>query len=127
MIGTRGTLKHIQTHIHHVPVMFCPVCERVDVHYLAKEEYELLADYACNDGTMELDFNDYMALKKEVLLENCVNHEDEEPLGAVSNQIDMALDLLQFAGQIKDYAWQYMLKKRLHILNNRRNKLLQKQ
>ncbi|MEF2243519.1 MULTISPECIES: hypothetical protein [unclassified Paenibacillus] len=126
MLGTRGTLKHLQTHIHHVPVLFCPVCQRVDIHYLAKGDYELLADFAQGDGAVEVDFNDYIEQSQEELLENCVNHEDEDAMEVVRSQIDMALDLLQFAYQIEDSSWQYMLKRRLRALNARRNKLLQK-
>ena len=126
MLGTRGTLKHLQTHIHNVPVLFCPVCERVDIHYLIKADYELLADFAQGDGTFEIDFNDYIEQSKEELLENCVNYEDEDAMEVVRSQIDMALDLLQFSYQIKDSSWQYMLKRRLQSLNIRRNKLLQK-
>jgi hypothetical protein len=52
-----------------------------------------------------------------------VNHEDEDPMEIVLNQIDMALDLLAFAKQIGDQEWEEQLKRRLVALNNRRNKL----
>ncbi|GKU75902.1 hypothetical protein [Paenibacillus sp. L3-i20] len=124
MIGTKGTLKHYRTHIHNVPILFCPVCHQVDIHYLAQQEYDILADYAHGDGAAEVDFVDYVEQEDHELLENCVNHENEEPLEVVRNQIDMALDLLAFAKQIDDKEWQLVLKKRLGILNSRRNKLM---
>ncbi|MBH5317373.1 hypothetical protein I6N90_06040 [Paenibacillus sp. GSMTC-2017] len=124
MIGTRGTLKHFRTHIHNVPILFCPVCHRVDVHYLAQHEYDILAEYAHGDGAAEVDFVDYVEQEEQVLLENCVNHENEEPIEVVRSQIDMGLDLLGFAKQIDDKDWQLVLKKRLGILNSRRNKLM---
>jgi len=126
MIGTKGTLKHIRTHIHNVPIMFCPVCHRVDIHYLIENEYEILAEYAHGDGAAEVDFQEYVEQEGKALLENCVNHENEDPMDVVHSQIDMALDLLSFAKQIEDTEWQLALKKRLGMLNNRRNKLRQR-
>jgi len=127
MIGTKGTLKYIRTHIHNVPIMFCPVCHRVEVHHLAQNEYEILSEYAHGDGAYEVDFTEYVDSKKsDELFENCVNHEDEEPLDIVLNQIDMSLDLLTFSKLIEDEEWETQLKKRLHILSQRRNKLRQK-
>ncbi|MBJ6360527.1 hypothetical protein ACFOQM_04260 [Paenibacillus sp. GCM10012307] len=123
MIGTKGTLKHYRTHIHNVPILFCPVCHRVDVHYLIENEYEILAEYAHGDGASEVDFHDYVDKEGILLLENCVNHEEEEPMEVAHNQIDMALDLLSFAKQIGDEEWQKQLKRRLGVLNQRRNKL----
>lgn len=126
MIGTKGTLKHFRTHIHNVPIMFCPVCHRVDIHYLVENEYEILAEYAHGDGAAEVDFQEYVEQEGKALLENCVNHENEDPMDVVHSQIDMALDLLSFAKQIEDTDWQLILKKRLGMLNNRRNKLRQR-
>ncbi|OBZ12182.1 MULTISPECIES: hypothetical protein [Bacillales] len=126
MIGTKGTLKHFRTHIHNVPIMFCPVCHRVDIHYLIENEYEILAEYAHGDGAAEVDFQEYVEQEGKALLENCVNNENEDPMDVVHSQIDMALDLLSFAKQIEDTEWQLVLKKRLGMLNNRRNKLRQR-
>lgn len=123
MIGTKGTLKHYRTHIHNVPILFCPVCHRIEIHYLAENEYEILADYAHGDGASEVDFEDYVDQDGTLLLENCVNHENEDPMDVVVSQIDMALDLLSFAKESGDMDWQDELKKRLRILNVRRNKL----
>jgi len=126
MIGTKGTLKHFRTHIHNVPIVFCPVCHRVDIHYLVENEYEILAEYAHGDGAVEVDFQEYVVQEGKALLENCVNHENEDPMDVVYSQIDMALDLLSFAKQIDDMDWQIVLKKRLGMLNKRRNKLRQR-
>ncbi len=124
MLGTRGTLKHIHTHIHNVPILFCPVCHQVGVHYLVESEYELLAEYAHGDGALEVDFQDYIDHKPaESLFENCVNNDQEDPLVIVRNQIDMALDLLTMAKGISDAEWEDQLKKRLVVLVQRKNKL----
>jgi hypothetical protein len=125
MIGTRGTLKHIRTRIHNVPILFCPVCHRTEVHYLVEKEYEILAEYAHGDGASEVDFQEYVDEKNDRdLFENCVNHEDEDPLDVVRSQIDMGLDLLSVAKTIGDAEWEEQLKKRLQLLSNRKNKLL---
>ncbi len=126
MIGTNGTLKHFRTHIHNVPILFCPVCHRVEIHHMIENEYEILAEYAHGDGASEVDFIEYVEQEEKVLFENCVNNENEDPMDVVSSQIDMALDLLCFSKQISDEAWESELKKRLGVLNQRRNKLRQR-
>ena len=126
MIGTKGTLKHYRTRIHNVPILFCPVCHRVEVHYLVENEYEILAEYAHSDGASEVDFHDYVDESDKALHENCVNHESEEPMQVVQNQIDIALDLLSFAKQIEDEEWERQLKRRLGALSRRKHKLKQK-
>lgn len=127
MIGTRGTLKHLRTQIHNVPLLFCPVCHNVEVHYLVENEYEILAEYAHADGAAEVDFQEYVGSKEnQRLFENCVNHENEDPLEIVKNQIDMALDLMIVANQFHDDEWETQLKKRLRVLSQRRGKLMMK-
>lgn len=127
MIGTKGTLKHIRTQVHNVPLLFCPVCYRIEVHYLIQNEYEILAEYAHGDGAAEVDFQEYVEAKESSkLFENCVNHENEDPMDIVRNQIDMALDLLIVAKQFLDEEWQTQLKKRLEVLSQRRAKLRNK-
>lgn len=127
MIGTKGTLKHVNTYIHNVPLLFCPVCHRIEVHYLMRSEYEILAEYAHGDNAPEVDFQDYVDDRhNDSLFENCVNHEDEDPMDVVRNQIDIALDLLIIAKQMNDSEWDSQLKKRLSVLSRRRNKLKEK-
>lgn len=126
-IGTRGTLRHDRTHIHNVPLLFCPVCHNVEVHYLIQHEYEILAEYAYSDGAYELDFEDYLESKdKDQLAQNCVNHENEDPLDVVETQIDMALDLMSVATSIQDEEWKEQLKKRLAVLVKRKERLTRK-
>lgn len=128
MIGTRGTLKHDETHIHNVPLLFCPVCHRTKVHFLVENEFEILAEFANGDGAREVDFADYVDVAdQQWLYENCVSSaEYEEPLDVMRTQIDMALDLLTIARQMGDVLWQEQLKKRLKVLSERRDKLKQR-
>lgn len=127
MIGTRGTLKHYRTKIFNVPLLYCLVCHKVEVHYLIESEYEILAEYAHGDGAQEVDFLEYVDEKHLThLYDNCVNHEHEDPEDVVKNQIDLALDLLMFAKGIQDEEWEQALKKRLHALSDRKRKLMQR-
>lgn len=123
MIGTKGTLKHYRTRIHNVPIMFCPVCHRIEVHYLVENEYEILAEYAHGDGASEVDFQDYVDESNKALHENCINNEEEDPMQIVQSQIDTSLDLLSFAKELNDTEWEQQLKKRLIVLSQRRHKL----
>lgn len=125
MIGTRGTLRHIRTRIQNVPLLFCPVCHRVEVHYLIEHEYEILAEYAHSDGAVDINFEDYVDVKHtSELYDNCVNDEEEAPLSIIRNQIDMALDLLPVARSIQDSQWEEQLKTRLKVLSQRYTRLV---
>lgn len=127
MIGSKGTLKHSGTEVHNVPLLFCPVCKRVEVHQEIVSEYEILAEYAHGDGAVDVDFSDVIDENRvEQLYENCVNHEKENPLDIAATQIDMALDLMMFARQLKDYEWESQLQHRLRVLSDQRIKLLRK-
>lgn len=124
MIGTKGTLRHLRSHIHNVPILFCPVCHQIEVHYRVENEYEILAEYAVGDEASEVDFQEYIHPMDEAnLFENCVNLESEEPLAILQTQIDMALDLMMIARQIRDEDWIDQLKCRLSVLSQRRAKL----
>ncbi|MNO74406.1 hypothetical protein D3C76_654040 [compost metagenome] len=126
MLGAKGTLKHYRTQVHNVPLLICPVCHRVEVHYRVEHEYEIMAEYAHSDGMTEIDFQDFVMEDDESIFRNCVNLEDDDPLDLVRNQIDMALDLLTVAKQIGDTKWEYELKKRLAVMSRRKSKLIQK-
>lgn len=121
MIGTTGTMKHYRTQIHNVPLLFCPVCQHAIVHYLVESEFEILTEYAYADGAEQLDFNEFVDEQHlKHLNESCVNHEEEEPLDVIRNQIDLALDLLLFAKQLKDKEWEQALKQRLRVFSQRK-------
>ncbi|ODP28864.1 hypothetical protein PTI45_01840 [Paenibacillus nuruki] len=126
MIGTKGTLKHFRTQVHNVPLLVCPVCERVEVHYKVESEYEILAEYAHGDGTPEIDFQDYVMEDEATMFENCVNMEEDDPMTMVQSQIDMGLDLLAVAKKINDEQWERDLKRRLAVMSLRRSRLQHK-
>lgn len=127
MIATEGTLRHKKTYIHHVPLLFCPVCHQVEVHYMLEEEYDILAEYADGDGATEVNFQDYVDVAGlEHLYENCISNEDEEPEEVIRIQIDMALDLLSVAKALSDAEWEAQLKTRLSVLSKRRMKIRQR-
>lgn len=123
MIGTQGMLRHFQTYIRNVPILFCPVCRRVMVNPLIENEYELLAEYAYADGALEVDFAHHVKKDHETMFANCVHTELDRPQDIMAGQIDSALDLLAFASQIGDLRWMEQLKQRLRILSGRQVKL----
>ncbi|MBD8498745.1 MULTISPECIES: hypothetical protein [Paenibacillus] len=124
MIGTQGSLQHYRTRIHNVPLLLCPVCQRIEVHYLVENEYEIVADYAQTDGAEEVDFQEYVVQDESRIFENCVNHEDEDPLDIVRSQIDVSLDLLALAKQWDDKPWELQLKRRLALMSRRKAQLM---
>ena len=126
MLGTKGTLKHYRTQVHNVPLLFCPVCHRVEVHHLVENEYEILAEYAHGDGTTEVDFQDYVMEDEEDIFSNVVNRESEDALEVVQSQIDISLDLLAVAKWMEDEKWQGELKRRLAVMSQRLLRLQQK-
>ncbi|CAH1206851.1 MULTISPECIES: hypothetical protein [Paenibacillus] len=123
MVGTKGTLKHYRTQVHNVPLLFCPVCHRVEVHYKVENEYEILAEYAHGDGASEIDFQDYVTEDEDAIFENCISRESEDALVIVQRQIDMSLDLLRLAKEMKDEKWESELKRRLAVMSQRRLKI----
>nr|WP_154895878.1 hypothetical protein [Paenibacillus xylanexedens] len=123
MVGTKGTLKHYRTQVHNVPLLFCPVCHRVEVHYKVENEYEILAEYAHGDGASEIDFQDYVTEDEDAIFENCINRESEDAMVIVQRQIDMSLDLLRLAKEMKDEKWESELKRRLAVMSQRRLKI----
>ncbi|WP_040950431.1 hypothetical protein [Gorillibacterium massiliense] len=123
MIGTRGTLKHMHTSLKNVPLLFCPVCKRSEVHHLIRSEFEILAEYATGEGIPEVNFSDYIRGKKlEDLFENCSSREQEDPLQLLTSQIDMSLDLLMVAKDMQDRHWERQLYERLQVLSYQREK-----
>ncbi|WP_223067864.1 hypothetical protein [Paenibacillus caui] len=123
MVGTKGTLKHYRTQVHNVPLLLCPVCHRVEVHYKVENEYEILAEYAHADGATEIDFSDFVTEDDESIFVNCVNDEREDPLDIVKRQIDSSLDLLMVAKHIGDEKWESELKLRLAFMSRRKTRL----
>lgn len=123
MIGTKGTLTHYRTQVHNVPLLYCPVCQRIEVHYKVEGEYEILAEYAHGDGESEIDFQDYVLEDDEEIFANCVSIDSDNKMEAVRNQIDLSLDLLGVAKQMEDKRWQIELKRRLAVMSQKLEKL----
>lgn len=124
MIGAFGSLRHYKTQIHNVPILYCPVCNRIDVHSDISEEYELLSEYAHEDFAPEVDFRDFVSnetMKK--VFENCISIDHGNISEVLHSQIDNALDLLAVAKQLEDQDWEKTLKHRLKKLSRRLKRL----
>ncbi|GAA0369009.1 hypothetical protein [Bacillus horti] len=123
MLGTMGSLQHKKTYIHQVPILYCPICQSVEVHPKIKDDYEILADYAQSDQAPEIYFDDYVDLKDmSEIFADCIDVEEMPMIGIIKSQIDQALDLLSVAKKLKDKEWERDLFHRLHVLSDRLKK-----
>jgi hypothetical protein len=123
MIGALGSLRNHKTYINNVPILHCPVCNRIDVHPRVEEEYEILTEYAQTDDAPEIDFQEYVNSESlKDIFENCTVLDEGNIDQVFRQQIDSALDLLMVAKSIKDREWEETLKKRLNRLSERLSK-----
>lgn len=128
MIGTVGAIRSERVVVHQVPLLFCPICHRVDIHFTIKEEFDLLVDYARGDGATHVNFNDYVDCgDQEAMMENCISVEESNPEQLYREQIDNALDLLGVAKQLQDLDWETALKGRLKVLSRRLERYRQRE
>jgi len=120
MLGSFGTVRHQQTLVHNVPILFCPVCNRIDVHPAIEGEFEILVEYAQGDQAREVDFSDFVSVDNlPDLFENCTMTDDGNYADVLRQQIDIALDLLSVAKALADHEWHAALKMRLQHLSQR--------
>ncbi|WP_139490579.1 hypothetical protein [Brevibacillus dissolubilis] len=123
MLGSFGTLRHYKTLVHNVPIVYCPVCDRMDVHPAVEGEFEILVEYAQGDNASEVDFSDFVNIDHmPELFENCSMTDQGNYDEVLKHQIDIALDLLGVAKQINNEDWQLELKDRLQKLSERLRK-----
>jgi len=121
MIGSIGSIRHDKTLVHKVPIMFCPVCDRVEVHPAIEGEYEILVEYAQGDRVAEVDFDEFVSVDNiSELFENCtMTDEGTNFADLMKQQIDIALDLLVVAKELHDDEWRDTLMFRLRRLSER--------
>lgn len=121
-VGAIQMYKHKNVSVSHVPVLYCPVCKDVEPHPKIKENLNFIVDMAIDDNIHELDLEYYLDLKEyEDLFENCSTVQNDGKGSVMKSQIDISLDLLSFARQIKDIEWEKTLKRRLEILSKQVN------
>ncbi|OYD07490.1 hypothetical protein [Paludifilum halophilum] len=120
MVGAVGTLRQGSTLVHNVPLLYCPVCHRVEVHQAVQDEFDLLLEYAREDGAREVNLRDEVDEEMiEEWKETCTSFQQGQPETVLREQIDMALDLMGVAKQIHDEEWERALKNRLQIMSDR--------
>lgn len=128
MIGTIGAIRSDRVVVHRVPIVFCPICRSVEIHYAVREEFDLLVDYAQGDGAHHVNFDDFVDCAHVVeMMEDCVSVEEGEPEQLYRTQIDNALDLLGVAKRLGDVRWEHSLKKRLSVLSRRLQRYTQRE
>lgn len=121
MIGTIGSVRHQRTVVRNVPILYCPVCDRIEVHPKIEGEYEILVEYAYGDHAPEVDFHDFVNAEQYAdLFANCSMIDEGGSIGdTLRQQIDIALDLLGVAKALQDEEWRNALKDRLQRLSER--------
>lgn len=121
MIGSFGSVRHYKTMVHHVPIMYCPVCDRIEVLPAISGEYEILVEYAQGDNAPEVDFREFVNVDHIAnIFENCVMIDEGNNFGEIlKQQIDLSLDLLGTAKMLEDDGWKKMLNDRLVKLTER--------
>lgn len=125
MVGAIGTMRHGNTYVHNLPMLVCPVCHQVEVHHAVMEEFDILMEYAESDAAREVDFAEYIdPSRMEEIFENCISCVSDDPQHILEVQIDMALDLLLVAKQLQDAEWEWILKKRLKVLSEKKQTML---
>ncbi|MDT3415817.1 hypothetical protein QO009_001683 [Brevibacillus aydinogluensis] len=121
MVGSIGTVRHYKTVVQNVPILFCPVCDRIEVHPAIEGEYEILVEYAQGDNAPEVDFADFVSVDNtSELFENCSMTDEAASFADVlKQQIDISLDLLGVAKELNDDDWRETLMLRLKRLSER--------
>lgn len=123
-IGMIGTLRQQSVLVHHVPLVYCPVCHDVKLHPAVSEEFELVVDYAKEDRVKETTLRE--KITPEMIAEwkeYGVSFQETEDMEMIlREQIDHSLDLLRVSKVLEDQEWGEELKARLKVLTERLKK-----
>lgn len=121
-IGSIASIKYRRVLVHHVPILFCPVCESVEPHPKIQENLDLVITIAHHDGLSEVDFNHYIhLLNYDKIFEDISTVSNGNWDKVIQSQIDIALDLLSVAAFLKDKKWEEDLKNRLIELSKKKD------
>ena len=124
MIGAIGSLRKHSVFVHNVPLLYCPVCHEIEVHPAIKEEFELVVQYAVEDGVKETTLRE--KIDPELIAEwkeYCISFQEGDLEPILREQIDHSLDLLSATKQLGDQEWGEELKNRLKVLTARLKRL----
>lgn len=124
MIGAIGSMRKHTVFVHNVPLLYCPVCHEIEVHTAVKEEFDLVVQYAVEDGVKETTLREQIAPELiEEWKEYVVSFQEGDLEPVLREQIDYALDLLSVSKQLNDSKWGEELKNRLKVLTTRLKRL----
>lgn len=121
MIGLIGSIRNHSVLVHQVPLLCCPVCQRLEIHPEIKEEFELVVEYALEDHVKEITLRE--TITPEMIAEwreHCVSFIGDEDFElTLREQIDHSLDLLSVAKCLSEDDWKEELMQRLSTLTYR--------
>ncbi|MBE3595723.1 MAG: hypothetical protein IMW86_01610 [Hydrogenibacillus sp.] len=127
MIGSIGALRVEGIVFERLPLVYCPVCRRFEVHPLVSDAFELLLDYAQGDNARHIVFDDFVTIDEAELRAHQPLWDDGEPLLLIQASIDQALDLLSAAKALGDVLWKRELGDRLKRLAALKSKIEERQ
>ncbi|QZA32735.1 hypothetical protein [Hydrogenibacillus sp. N12] len=116
MVGSIGRLRRNGIVFDRVPLVYCPVCRRFDVHPLVADAFDLLLDYAEADGARVVDVAELLRYDEAALRAAQPFWDDGDAEALVEGLIDQALDLLSAARALDDRLWRRELHDRLRRL-----------
>lgn len=117
-IGAIATVHKKNTIVNSVPIFYCPICNNFEVHSKFKEKLNFVVTIAKENEIKKLDIANHINMDNyDNLFEGSSTIDNGNLDDVVQSQIDIALDLLAFAKDIKDKKWEETLKQRLHKLS----------
>ncbi len=119
-----GTLQHYRTRITKCSPVAVSGVPPYRGTFMVENEYEIFAEYAQSDGVEEVNFKDYVTTDDSQLFENCINHENDDPLELVRNQIDMHSICWHWPSSGRIRNGNRKLKRRLALMSRRKAQLM---
>ncbi|WP_018132579.1 hypothetical protein [Effusibacillus pohliae] len=106
-----------------VPILFCPTCHHSVIAPEIELDYQIYAHHCATDGIRSASLPD--AIGDERILQILDKYPEDIRVATgqrvVQEQIDMTLDLMNFAKQIDDQDWYQELVERLRMFRELSN------
>jgi len=116
MVGSIGALKHEGIVYDRLPLQYCPICRRHEVHPLVRDDFEQLVEFAKGDLASYIQFDDFVDYDEEALRQYQPLWDEGDPKKLIVQAIDQSLDLLTASKALHDQAWTLEIELRLRHL-----------
>jgi hypothetical protein len=123
MLLTIAAIRQDGTTVTNVPIVFCLICEQINVHPDVEFAFDMLLEYAVKDRAREVDLMKAVPPAIRKTLYNPENHLEYRKIDYVlQQQIDHALDLFSMAQRLEDPQWKEEILQRLTVLHQKKTK-----